>query len=164
MTRFQNFLLVIIIILAAFLTTQKYWVSPLVAFILQHTNGAVYQNNPLDTSYIINGKEIILVHGKSMKIRIFGEPVYGDLNGDDVDDAAVFIEEDMASGRTFFYIAEAINFVGYYRGTSALFLGDRIAPQNINIIKGQAVANFAVENVGKSVYVNLDAKQMLLSE
>jgi hypothetical protein len=55
-----------------------------------------------------------------------------------------------------------------------MFLGDRIAPQNINIIDGRAVANFVEHHpgesfatppsVGKSVWIHLDTKNMELGE
>lgn len=105
---------------------------------------------------------------------VWGEPVLGDLDGDgDIDKAVWLIEEPGGSG-TFFYAQLLINNNGKFTPTDNLFLGDRIAPQNINIIDGRAVYNFAERrstdpmttppSVGKSVWINYDKKTNQIGE
>lgn len=124
-------------------------------------------SSPLNATYVIDGRNIILINGESeieaepdsaMKITtsIFGEPVYGDINKDGQDDAAVFIVQNPGGSGTFYYVAAALNENGVYRGTNAIHLGDRIAPQNINIAKnpsdnlyGIVVVNYADRNPGE---------------
>ncbi|MEE4261219.1 MAG: hypothetical protein V2I56_00930, partial [Desulfobacteraceae bacterium] len=60
-------------------------------------------------------------------------PVYGDLNGDGRDDAALFLVYDPGGSGTFYYVATAIARDGIFQGTNAVLLGDRIAPRTINI-------------------------------
>jgi len=151
------------------------------------TNGdiKVSKNNPLNTSYTIAGQIYTLVNGQVEKeitpgsaskevVKVFGEPVYADLNNDGVNDAVMFLTQDSGGSGTFYYAVEAINIDGAYKGTNALFLGDRIAPQNINIDNGRAVVNFAVRkegdsfatppSIGKSVWIQLDATKLEIGE
>ncbi|MFH0804382.1 MAG: hypothetical protein V1896_02165, partial [Candidatus Zambryskibacteria bacterium] len=147
--------------------TQKYWVDPLVNFILKQETEVAIKNDPLNTTYIIEGKTFVLTDGKAEGVQVFGEPVYGD----GVDDAALLLTMQSGGSGTFFYAVEAISVGGRYKGTNAVFLGDRIAPQNINIIDGVAVANFADRNpgesfavqpsLGKSIWLNLTADSLV---
>ena len=110
--------------------------------------------DPLNATYTIDEQPVKLTEGKSeveaepgsaIKIitAIFGEPVIGDLNGDGKDDAAMFIVENPGGTGTFYYAAAALNTPAGAQGTNAIFLGDRIAPQNIEIKDGQIIANYA---------------------
>ncbi|MFA6269854.1 MAG: hypothetical protein WC657_01425 [Candidatus Paceibacterota bacterium] len=185
MKTIQIILLILIIIGLGLIFTQKYWVNPLVNFILRQTEEKVIKNDPLNISFTIDGQIYTFKNGEVQKpgapgsvskevVRVFGEPVYGDLTGDKLEDAVMFITRQTGGSGTFFYVVEAINYNGIYKGTSALFLGDRIAPQNINIIDGQAVANFAERgvsepmtvspSVGKSVWIQFNPITGELSE
>jgi Immunoglobulin-like domain of bacterial spore germination len=132
--------------------------------------------DPLHASYVVEGQEVRLVAGcgevksapgSATKIRtsVFGKPVYGDLDGDGVDDAALFLVQQPGGSGTFYYVAAALNVNGAYRGTNAVLLGDRIAPQNVAIRNGLVVANYADRrseepmsappSVGRSKYLTL---------
>lgn len=152
------------------------------------TNGGdvIPKNDPLNLTYKISGKDYTLVNGRVEKeiapgsaskeiVMAFGEPVYADLDGDGVaDDAVMYITQETGGSGTFFYVVEVINKDGVFKGTDAMFIGDRVAPQNINIIDGRAVANFAERkagesfavppSVGKSIYIKLDTEKMQLGE
>ena len=90
-----------------------------------------------------------------MKITtmIFGQPVNGDLDGDGTADAAVIIVQNLGGSGTFYYVAAAINTGNGAEGTNALLLGDRVAPQNIEILNGEIIANYADRNPGESFAV-----------
>ena len=105
---------------------------------------------------------------------VWGQSVLGDLDADgDIDKAVWLIEEPGGSG-TFFYAQLIINNKGKFIPTETIFLGDRIAPQNINIIDGRAVYNFAERratdpmttppSIGKSVWVYYDKKTNQIGE
>lgn len=179
MKTLQIILLIIIIIGLGLIFTQRYWVEPLVGFILKQEEKVNPKNDPLNITFTISGQSYTLINGKFEKeiapgsasketVQVFGLPVFGDLNGDGVKDAVMYLIQETGGSGAFFYVVEAINNNGFYRGTNAMFLGDRIAPQNINIIDGRAVANFAERkpgepfatppSVGKSVWVYYDAK------
>lgn len=136
-------------------------------------------------AYVIDGEPVLFTDGKAERVvapdaaakdlfRIFGEPVFGDLDGDGDADAVMYLTRDSGGSGTFFYVIVAVNEAGVYKGTDAMFLGDRIAPQNINIIDGRAVVNFADRkngepfsvppSVGKSVLINLDPRSYQIGE
>jgi heat shock protein HslJ len=126
---------------------------------------------------LVEGKEVALQEGVAdvavvpgsasvETYRIFGEPVYGELSADGVMDAVYYLTKETGGSGTFFYAVFALGSESGYVGKEAVFLGDRIAPQNINIIEGDAVANFAERapgesfavppSIGKSVYLHYD--------
>jgi len=113
--------------------------------------------NPINASYIIDGQTVPFVNGQSSKeynkngfiAVIFGQVVYGDLNNDQVDDAALLIQVQGSGSGTFYYIAAAINNDGQAEGSEAILLGDRISPQNINIKDQYLVANYAIRKPGE---------------
>jgi hypothetical protein len=135
-------------------------------------------------SYRIGSETFVLTNGKAEKdmvgsvskntLMMFGEPVYGDLNGDGKTDAALLFANDAGGSGTFYYAVLAINNGNDYTPTNAMFLGDRIAPQTVEIQDGRAVYNFAERkgtepmtaqpSIGKSVWVHYDAKTNEIGE
>jgi heat shock protein HslJ len=140
------------------------------------TETVTSESIPGNISYSIDGQEYLLKNGvaevsipnSSTKdtVRIFGEPVLGDVDGDGDNDALVLLTKNSGGSGTFFYAVYAILVDGKYSSTNAIFLGDRIAPQNASIQNGQGVVNYAVRkdtdpfttapNIGKSLYLTLD--------
>jgi heat shock protein HslJ len=145
----------------------------------------ISKNDPLNMVYTINGEDFTLFNGKAEnemapgsatknELSVFGEPVYGDLNNDGVNDAAVLLVNNPGGSGTFYYAVLAINFNGVYKATNALLLGDRIAPQTVEIQDGRAVYNYAERkagedfsvppSMGKSLWINLDLKTGQIGE
>ncbi|MEE4263993.1 MAG: hypothetical protein V2I56_14985, partial [Desulfobacteraceae bacterium] len=94
---------------------------------------AVYTIEKRDIHLISGRAEVPVAPGSAINITttVFGEPVYGDLNGDGRDDAALFLVYDPGGSGTFYYVATAITRDGIFQGTNAVLLGDRIAPRTI---------------------------------
>lgn len=125
-----------------------------------------------------NGKsEIEYTPGSATKntLMLFGEPAYGDLDGDGDTDAAVLLVNNSGGSGTFYYAALVVNDgTQIYHTTRAMLLGDRIAPQTIEIHEGRAVYNFAERradepmsmqpSIGKSVWVYYDKKSNEIGE
>lgn len=138
---------------------------------------AVLAADPLSASYEVEGVTITLTNGRAetrveegsatmVSTEIFGEPVYGDIDGDGDEDAGVLIKQEPGGTGTFYYVAAAINNDGNYEGTNAILLGDRVAPQNIQVSGGSVIANYADRGVdepmtaeptvGKTLYTKFD--------
>ncbi len=114
----------------------------------------------LNNTYIIDEKVMRFKDGvsydeeapnSSMKTvtRIFGEPIFGDLNNDGKQDAIFFVSQETSGTGLFFYVVALINQGGNYVGTPGVFIGDRIAPQNIRIENNIAAVNFAMRREGE---------------
>lgn len=95
---------------------------------------------------LANGRaETMIVPGTSSKTitKLSAQPVYGDLDGNgDLDAVLLLVQQDGGSG-SFFYLSAALNLNGSYQGTNAVFLGDRIAPQAIEIRTGRIVVLYS---------------------
>lgn len=109
---------------------------------------------PLGATYTIEGEPIHLVAGRATRqaasgsaimatTAAFDAPMAGDLNGDGTDDAALILVRQPGGSGTFYYIAAALAADGTYRGSNAVLLGDRIAPQNLTIRNGVIHASYA---------------------
>ena len=132
--------------------------------------------DPLNATYTIEGSEIRLAGGRSelqtapgsaMRTRTlaFGKPVYGDLDGDGDEDAAVILVQDPGGSGTFYYIGVALGVTGGYRGTNAVLLGDRVTPLKVGIRNGVIFIDYRDRkpeesmaippSIGKSAYLTL---------
>jgi hypothetical protein len=120
--------------------------------------------DPMNTSYTIEGQKVRLIDGRheteaapgsaaKIKTKVFGEPAKGDLDGDGDEDAALFIQQAPGGSGIFYYVAAALDRKGTYRGTNGVLLGDRIAPQTIQIRNGVVVANYADRRLGEPMAI-----------
>jgi len=136
---------------------------------------AVLPQDFTEVTFTLKGKEVTLVDGIFVNsvtpdsasvstIRYFGNDFAHDVDGDGDMDVVFLVTEDGGGSGTFFYVVGAIKEAEGYRGTQAMFLGDRIAPQSIDAGEGtQVVVNYAdralgepmstVPSVGKSMYL-----------
>ncbi len=129
------------------------------AYTIKQVKDVDLKQNPLsflDGSYYIDNERITLVNGKAemepefggaskTEVNIFGQPVMGDLNGDGREDAIFLVSQETGGTGIFFYVLAAVGQGdNKYIGTNDIFLGDRIAPQDIRIINGIAEVNYAV--------------------
>lgn len=138
-----------------------------------------------NVTYVIGGRPVTLVNGRAESesapgsasktiTQYFGNEAMGDLNGDGMPDVVFILTQTGGGSGTFFYAVIALKTPDGYRGTNAMFLGDRIAPQTTEIHDGRAVVNFAdravgesfavAPHVGKSVWIHLDINKMEIGE
>ncbi len=138
-----------------------------------------------NTTYTIDGSQVTLVNGSSVTpienssasvvTTYFGNELFKDLNDDGRDDVVFLLTQQTGGSGTFYYVVASLNTDNGYVGSQALLLGDRIAPQNINISenpkhKNVIVVNFvdrgvgepmtSEQSIGKSVYLKLDVENM----
>lgn len=145
----------------------------------------IENTSPQNTTYTIDGQTYTLFRGYTERevipgsaskntITVFGQPAYGDIDGDGDDDAVVLLVNDTGGSGTFYYVALAINIDAEYFGTDTMLLGDRIAPQTYAIEKNRAIVNYADrapdEPLGtepteaKSLYLQYDPESLKLIE
>lgn len=114
-----------------------------------------FSQSPLNATYQIKQDSIILENGESEQeiypgsttkiyTSVFGEPVFGDLNDDGDEDAALVLIYDLGGTGTFYYLAVALNEGGGYKGLNSVLLGDRISPQNVSIENNEILVRYAV--------------------
>ncbi len=138
-------------------------------------------SNYKNIAYSIEGKNVQFINGyaeeeipgSASKIitHYFGNELNTDLNNDGRNDIVFLVTQETGGSGTFYYVVSAINTGSGYVGSDGYFLGDRIAPQNINNSnnpnhKNVIVVNYTDRNegeemttrpsVGKSVYLKLD--------
>ena len=82
-------------------------------------------------------------------VRIVGEPIAGDVNGDGKPDEAVLISNDPGGSGTFYYAVVAVADGGGYRATNTVLLGDRIEPRGIAFADGHFVYRFLERRPGQ---------------
>lgn len=108
-------------------------------------------------------------------IRYFGNELFADIDGDEREDVVFLVTQETGGSGTFFYLVGALNRLEGYVGTHAVYIGDRIAPQNITKGEGRVVVvNYADRapgesmvtppSVGKSLYLLLDAENLQFGE
>jgi hypothetical protein len=118
--------------------------------------------DPLDAVYRIESRELRLHAGEAswraapgsatrVRTRAFGTPVRGDLDGDGDEDAALWLTQTPGGSGTFYYVAAALNEGRGYRGSVAVWVGDRIAPQALEIRNGVITANYADRGPGQAM-------------
>ena len=150
-----------------------------------NNNAEKLNSSPLNTTYLIEGEEFTLIDGLAEKeiskgsatknsVSVFGEPAFGDIDGDGDDDAVLLLVNNSGGSGMFYYAAIAANIDGKYQGTDTIFLGDRIAPQNFSIDDGRAKINYAERkpgeamiaqpSVGKSLHLQFDKETLRLIE
>lgn len=137
--------------------------------------------DPLNSIFTIDREQIRLIDGyhekpaapgsaTKIKTMVFSQPVTGDLDGDGDEDAGLYILYAPGGSGTFYYVAAALNKSGRYIGTNGVLLGDRIAPQAIQIRNGVVAVNYADRrpdepmttrpSVGKTKYLTLKGEQL----
>ena len=82
-------------------------------------------------------------------LRVVGDPVSGDVNGDGRPDAALLLANDPGGSGTFFFAVLAVNDGSSFHASNALPLGDRIKPQDVSFGDGTFVYRFLERKPGE---------------
>lgn len=164
----------LVVLLAAFVAVNLSQTSPATV--------ADYKN----IAYTIEGESVLLVDGvaetpaapgsaSKVTTRYFGNELKTDLNDDGREDVVFLVTQQSGGSGTFYFAVAALNTPNGYVGSDGFFLGDRIAPQTVELSqnpqhKNVVVVNFADRaegepmtaqpSVGKSEYMKLDTARM----
>lgn len=164
---------IILVLLLAWVQVVTDKVSETIRALVEHPSATDYKS----TTFLIEGHEVRLINGTAaggeVMTRYFGDDLKTDLNGDGIPDLAFLLTQSGGGSGTFYYVVGAVQQAdGTYLGSDGYFLGDRIAPQNINVSQNPRQKNVIVVNyadrapgepmtaqptVGKSVYLKLDS-------
>ena len=109
--------------------------------------------DPLNTGYGIEGgkirlkdglSEISVAPGSAAKVRtsVKGDPVYGDVDGDGEDDAAVVLVHDPGGSGTFYYIGVVLNAANGNQENQTVLIGDRIVLELVTIFDGAVIVGY----------------------
>jgi len=116
--------------------------------------------SPSQACYLVDKQRICLNNGHfetsafpgsaaKNTISLFGQPIFGDLDGNGREDAVVLLVQDSGGTGTFYYVASAMDANGIFKGTNAVLIGDRISPQRIFIQNAVIVVNYANRKSGE---------------
>lgn len=156
------------------------------SYIYKEKQGEGLPKDFRDVTFWVSGEPVTLVNGVAQAqtalggasittIRYFGNEIIHDIDGDGIDDVVFLITQETGGSGTFFYAVGALKRDSGYTGTHAVYVGDRIAPQNISKGEGrQVIVNYADRapgepfttppSVGKSLYLLLDPKILEFGE
>ena len=105
-----------------------------------------------DGTYVVENTKVTLVNGVSsvpmpvgasaVITRYFGNENFGDLNNDGSIDSVFLLTQTSGGSGTFYYVAAALGSKDGFTGTNSILLGDRIAPQTIEIQKDLIIVNY----------------------
>lgn len=116
--------------------------------------------DPKNATYLIGTDSFTLVNGKSEKVIVpgsaaktitqyFGNEIKADFNSDGLIDTAFLLTQSSGGSGTFYYLAVVLGTNTGYKGTNAVLLGDRIAPQATGFQNGEIIANYADRKPGE---------------
>jgi len=114
----------------------------------------VARPDPVNATYDIEGQSVTLVNGVAEgppvapdsatreRTVLLGSPVYGDLDGDGDEDAAVLLARELGGSGTFVYFAAVTQEAQGQQGSNAFLLGDRVGSPKVRIEQGAVHVNF----------------------
>jgi len=108
------------------------------------SENGTFRPNPSNATFIFDDGPITLSQGHNERAitpssalleetTLMDKFAYGDINLDGKEDAALFLARYGGGSGTFIYVAVFVSGPVTHRGSEAIFIGDRIAPQSISI-------------------------------
>ncbi len=146
--------------------------------------------SPKNATYTVDGQAVTLVDGQAsvpaapgsasnITTQYVGDEVSHDFDGDGRMDTAFILTQNTGGSGTFYYVVAALNTANGYVGSDAVLLGDRIAPQTLEMSQNPSTPDVLVVNysdrkpqesfvvapsVAKTIWLKLDTKTMQFGE
>ena len=106
--------------------------------------GGELRRDPSNATFTFDGEAVTLSNGKSEEAVAPGSALveetllldkfaYGDINADGKEDTVLLLTRYGAGSGVFIYLAGFVSGPVTYRGTEAIFIGDRVTPESISI-------------------------------
>ena len=145
---------ILILALLVIVAGGVWWIVSRPAPVLDTAVAPVAKSSQETVTYTIDGTPVTLINGHaevesapgsaSKTITdYFGNAAAGDLNGDDIPDLVFILSQTTGGSGTFYYVVATLKLPDGPRGTNAILLGDRIAPQTTEIKNGEIIVNYA---------------------
>jgi hypothetical protein len=124
-----------------------------------NTSDKTFKPDARSATFRFDDEDITLSQGKNQlkdesgsvqETFLLDENAYGDLNKDGKEDTVVLMARSGSGSGVFVYVAAYVSGPISYKGTNALFLGDRISPQSIFIANGVATVKFLDRNADEA--------------
>lgn len=119
-----------------------------------------FRPNPSNATFLFDDGPVTLSRGRNERViepslalteeTFLAEDIgYGDLNGDGRDDAAVLLIRQGGGSGLFVYVAGYVSGPNAYKGTNAVYVGDRISPKSVSIDNGVIVLQYLDRDSGE---------------
>ncbi len=102
----------------------------------------LFDDGPVTLRKGTNEQEIAPNSTLTQETTLTNTAEYGDVNGDKKDDAVVVLMQTSGGSGVFIYLAGYVSGPVNYKGTNAVFIGDRIEPKSISIKNNIITLNY----------------------
>lgn len=105
-----------------------------------------FKPDPGSATFTFDEGAVTLSNGKSdedgEQVELLEQKASGDLNKDGKEDTAVLLASSGGGSGVFIYVAAYVSGPVNYKGTNAIFVGDRISPESLSISNGVIIFNY----------------------
>ena len=107
-----------------------------------------------NATFIIEGDSVTLRDGANLdndlETKILPLKASGDLNSDGKLDTAALLAQTAGGTGTFIYVGAYVSGPVSYKGTNAVFIGDRISPQSVSMSSSLITVKYLDRKEGES--------------
>lgn len=102
----------------------------------------IFDDGPITLKNGQSEQELVPSGAVTQETTLTGTTEYGDINEDKKDDAVAVLMQTSGGSGVFIYLAAYVSGPVNYKGTNAIFIGDRIEPKSISIKNGVITLNY----------------------